>query len=86
MYIIKDEPEIAEKKLEEFASEYNYIFLLINSVKGFIKSAEFDCAEKMIQSYMEGDQAEFTKQANRNIVHHIFPLQVRIYGIFNALR
>jgi len=45
MYIIKDDLETAEKKLEEFASD----------VKGFIKTPEFECAEKMINAYINGD-------------------------------
>lgn len=66
MYIIKDDLETAEKKLEEFASD----------VKGFIKTPEFECAEKMINAYINGDQQEFSKQAQRNIVNHVYPANI----------
>lgn len=48
------------------------------SIRDFIKAAEFDVAEKMIEAYNEGNQEAFNTTVARTVFNNIFPLNVGI--------
>ena len=55
-------------------------------MKGFMKSAELDCADKLIRAYIDGSQEDFNKQLKRGVINSIFPVTVsRSYCLKNFL-
>ena len=41
-----------------------------------MKSAELDCADKLIRAYIDGSQEDFNKQLKRGVINSIFPVTV----------
>jgi len=66
LYVILGDLEKAEKKLQNFSID----------IRDFIKAAEFDVAEKMIEAYNEGNQEAFNTTVSRTVFNNIFPLDI----------
>jgi len=66
LYVIVGDLEKAEKKLQDFSID----------IRDFIKTAEFDVCEKMIEAYNDGNQANFDQTVARTVFNNIFPLHI----------